>query len=232
MKRPGMTHDAILLWRRKRRQYSSFCFLTAHAGVIVCHVPHNRLRYMKRAGSLQPFARLFVTIAESGGYREAEQIDPQRRSGVDTWDPETAAYLAFVGVCIEMFFSDGSTDARLFHLTEEFARAIAIKPVDKAVVIFGWQLMHLAGFLPTGEALHGVSGERVRTEIGALIGRPVSADCMAGIEKLTAYRWERNEPLQLERTIWDEAERTLFAYAEAQAEREIPCLRFLRDVRI
>ena len=81
MKANTFTSEAIVLWRKKRKYYSIYAFLTKLEGIILCSVPHKRKANYKEGAYLQPLSCLYLTVAPNGDMYDIIQID-----GISTRD--------------------------------------------------------------------------------------------------------------------------------------------------
>lgn len=230
--REGETYEAIVLWRRKRRNYSIYTFLTAKLGTIACSVPHSRLKNLKNSGYLQPFSDVFITVAADGEYYHLEQVDGRFLVRAVDQDLKAICYTAFAGELLSRLFRRGTPDDRLFELTKAFAAALRIRPIPQAAVVLGWQLLSLAGFVPAEENYRsGLGTKAFLNELYRVTGAAASPAMQGALGELLAYSWN-GETLQFSRPLWLEIEAVLYAYAAAVIGDELESVKFLQSLEL
>ena len=149
MKANTFTSEAIVLWRKKRKYYSIYAFLTKSEGIILCSVPHKRKANYKEGAYLQPLSRLYLTVAPNGDMYDIIQID-----GISTRDYESLediSYATFSGELVSALFEKGTLDRGVYTNMSRFLQAIQDKPVRLGSIVLGWHMLSITGFVPQGQ---------------------------------------------------------------------------------
>ncbi|MBS4912877.1 MAG: recombination protein O N-terminal domain-containing protein [Veillonella sp.] len=230
----GVNYEAIVLWRRKLKTYSVITFLTRQKGIIRCSVPHKRLQGMRSTGYLQPFSAVIITVEQQGEYYNLQQIDGKYIIRSIETDLNSICYAAFAGELISKLFPMEERDPSLFSLVYRFSQLVRTKSVPLAVIILGWQLMSKAGFVPSAADYGRENGlDRFLREFRGSTGFSLSRGAIEGLGQILAYSWsttEQQAALQLQKPVWLELERSLFAYATMQLGEELSSLTFLHTM--
>ena len=151
--RLGLTREAIVLWKQKKRLQSIFPAVTETGIILSFAIPNSRLNTLKDGGYLQPFSHVFLTSLEENNYHHIRQIDGIKVPRRGQQDLKSIAYLAFAGELIYKLFRHADEDRRLVIVLKQFSQAIETKPIPLGVVILGWQVLYLAGFVPSGNEM-------------------------------------------------------------------------------
>lgn len=224
--------DAIVLYRRKRKTYSIVTFLTKQRGIVSCSIPQRRWQTLKNVGYLQPFSKVYITLSPNGEYYELQQIDGIYLIRSIESDLDSICYAAFGGELISSAFAQGEVDLALYDLVVRFSKLIQSKPVPLAVILLGWQLLSIAGFIPSAKAYEQTDGvTRFMAEFKGSTGFNLSTKAQAALGEILNYNWQPDLVVQLPRSLWQELERGLFAYATMQLGEELSSLRFLYDMK-
>ncbi|WP_295238159.1 DNA repair protein RecO [Veillonella sp.] len=224
--------EAIVLYRRKRKTYSIVTFLTKQRGLISCSIPQRRWQTLKNVGYLQPFSKVYITLSPNGEYYDLQQIDGVYLIRAIESDLDSICYASFGGELISTAFAQEELDLGLYELVERFSKLIQTKSVPLAVILLGWQLLSIAGFVPAPKAYkqaHGV--DRFVAEFTGSTGFNLSRQAQAALGEVLNYNWDPQLVVQLPRSLWLELERGLFAYATVQLGEELSSLRFLYDMK-
>ncbi len=226
-------HEAIVLWRRKRKNYSIYSFLVADGSIIVCSVPHRRLQSLRSAGYLQPFSQVVISVVPDGEYYTLQQIEGQSLVRSLGTDLDSICYAAFIGELVVNLFRKGMHDVVLYELMKSFVQAIQTKPVPVATVVLGWQLLSHAGFMPVSRAYSDDKGVNFFwQEVYSSTGLAVSPDTKRGMDGILAYSWHPESTISLPKQVWKELEQALFAYTTVQLDKELESVKFLRQMRV
>ena len=205
MKANTFTSEAIVLWRKKRKYYSIYAFLTKLEGIILCSVPHKRKANYKEGAYLQPLSRLYLTVAPNGDMYDIIQID-----GISTRDYESLediSYATFSGELVSALFEKGKLDRGVYTNMSRFLQAIQDKPVRLGSIVLGWHILSIAGFVTQGQ--HCEDPEVMASlcdEIYETCQSVVNRELQQGISILLNYDWIPTKPLRLNANQWDQLE--------------------------
>ena len=205
MKANTFTSEAIVLWRKKRKYYSIYAFLTKLEGIILCSVPHKRKANYKEGAYLQPLSRLYLTVAPNGDMYDIIQID-----GISTRDYESLediSYATFSGELVSALFEKGKLDRSVYTNMSRFLQSIQDKPIRLGSIVLGWHMLSIAGFVPQGQ--HCKEPEAMASlcdEIYEACQYVVKQDVQQGIESVLKYDWIPTKPLRLTANQWDQLE--------------------------
>ena len=150
----GINTEAIVIWRKKHKNYSTFTLMTKKEGLIACAIPHRRLINLKGAGYLQAFNAIQATLkpAPEDNF-SLDQVDGIYAIQGMTDDFDTIAYAAVAGELIMTILPKYQVDLTSYRLISLFSQRIRHKSIRLATIILGWQLLMLGGFIPSGRAL-------------------------------------------------------------------------------
>ena len=205
MKANTFTSEAIVLWRKKRKYYSIYAFLTKLEGIILCSVPHKRKANYKEGAYLQPLSRLYLTVAPNGDMYDIIQMD-----GISTRNYESLediSYATFGGELVSALFEKGTLDRGVYTNMSRFLQAIQDKPVRLGFIVLGWHMLSIAGFVPQGQ--HCKEPEAMASlcdEIYETCQYVVKQDLQQAITLILNYDWIPTKPLRLNTTQWDQLE--------------------------
>ena len=205
MKANTFTSEAIVLWRKKRKYYSIYAFLTKLEGIILCSVPHKRKANYKEGAYLQPLSRLYLTVAPNGDMYDIIQMD-----GISTRNYESLediSYATFSGELVSALFEKCTLDRGVYTNMSRFLQAIQDKPVRLGSIVLGWHMLSIAGFVPQGQ--HCKEPEAMASlcdEIYETCQYVVKQDVQQGIESVLKYDWIPTKPLRLTANQWDQLE--------------------------
>lgn len=224
--------DAVVLYRRKRKTYSVVTFLTKQRGILHCSIPQRRWQTLKNAGYLQPFSQVYITLLPNGEYYDLQQLDGRYLIRSLETDLDSICYASFAGEFISTAFAAEERDSALYSLVLRFAELILTKPVPLAVILLAWQLLSLAGFVPSAKAYQQADGvARFVKEFRETTGFNLSAAAQQAVGQILLYDWHEATSVQLPRTLWRELERGLFAYTTVQLGQELSSLKFLHEMQ-
>ena len=205
MKANTFTSEAIVLWRKKRKYYSIYAFLTKSEGIILCSLPHKRKANYKEGAYLQPLSRLYLTVAPNGDMYDIIQMD-----GISTRNYESLediSYATFSGELVSALFEKGTLDRGVYTNMSRFLQAIQDKPVRLGSIVLGWHMLSIAGFVPQGQ--HCKEPEAMASlcdEIHETCQYVVKQDLQQAITLILNYDWIPTKPLRLNATQWDQLE--------------------------
>ena len=205
MKANTFTSEAIVLWRKKRKYYSIYAFLTKLEGIILCSVPHKRKANYKEGAYLQPLSRLYLTVAPNGDMYDIIQMD-----GISTRNYERLediSYATFSGELVSALFEKGTLDRGVYTNMSRFLQAIQDKPVRLGSIVLGWHMLSIAGFVPQGQ--HCKEPEAMASlcdEIYETCQYVVKQDLQQAITLILNYDWIPTKPFRLNATQWDQLE--------------------------
>lgn len=225
-------YEAIVLWRKKHKNYGVYAFLTKELGIVRCSVPHRSLPRLKAAGYLQPFSHVFVTLQADGEFYNLQQLDGRHLVKSLQSDLNAICYTAFAAELTDALFRGTAGEARtLFRAVACYARALDTKPAPLATVIFGWQLLAMEGYIslrsPKEEP---VPDSRFWEELQIQTGLTVTAMEQTALLKVLEYKWQKEEALSLTTQQWQRLEQMLFAYSTAILEAPMQSLLFLQSL--
>lgn len=205
MKANTFTSEAIVLWRKKRKYYSIYAFLTKLEGIILCSVPHKRKANYKEAAYLQPLSRLYLTVAPNGDMYDIIQID-----GISTRDYESLvdiSYATFSGELVSALFEKGKLDRGVYTNMSRFLQAIQDKPVRLGSIVLGWHMLSIAGFVPQGQHCEDPGAmASFCDEIYETCQYVVNREIQQGIAMLLNYDWIPTRSLRLNANQWEQLE--------------------------
>lgn len=205
MKANTFTSEAIVLWRKKRKYYSIYAFLTKLEGIIHCSVPHKRKANYKEGAYLQPLSRLYLTVAPNGDMYDIIQID-----GISTRDYESLediSYATFSGELVSALFEKGKLDRSVYTNMSRFLQSIQDKPIRLGSIVLGWHMLSLAGFVPQGQHCEDPEVMAILCdEIYEACQYVVKQELQQGITMLLNYDWIPTKPLLLTANQWDQLE--------------------------
>ena len=205
MKANTFTSEAIVLWRKKRKYYSIYAFLTKLEGIILCSVPHKRKANYKEGAYLQPLSRLYLTVAPNGDMYDIIQMD-----GISTRNYESLediSYATFSGELVSALFEKGTLDRGVYTNMSRFLQVIQDKPVRLGSIVLGWHMLSIAGFVPQGQ--HCKEPEAMASlcdEIYETCQYVVKQDLQQAITLILNYDWIPTKLLRLNATQWDQLE--------------------------
>ena len=229
MKANTFTSEAIVLWRKKRKYYSIYAFLTKLEGIILCSVPHKRKANYKEGAFLQPLSRLYLTVSPNGDMYDIIQID-----GISTRDYESLediSYATFSGELVSALFEKGTLDRGVYTNMSRFLQAIQDKPVRLGSIVLGWHMLSIAGFVPQGR--HCKEPEAMASlcdEIYETCQYVVKQDLLQAITLILNYDWIPTKPLRLNVTQWDQLEILLQKILTYQLGYTLHSIEFLKTM--
>ncbi len=229
--RDGINCDAVVLWRRKHKTYSTILFLTKQKGILACAVSQREWQCLKNTGYMQPFGVAVITLIPDGDYFRLRQIDGVQLVRSVESDLDSICYAAVAGEMIAKLFPRGEIDLKLYDRVLRFATLIRTKPVPLATILLGWQLMALAGYVPTGAAFtRDNDRNRFLRELQGATGFSLTPTATRALGEILRYDWSPDLPVTLPKSIWQELEKTLFAFCTVQCGEELESFRFLRTM--
>lgn len=227
----GINTEAIVIWRKKHKNYSIFTLMTKKEGLIACAIPHRRLINLKGAGYLQAFNAIQATLkpAPEDNF-SLDQVDGIYAIQGMTDDFNTIAYAAVAGELIMTILPKYQVDLTSYRLISLFSQRIRHKSIRLATIILGWQLLMLGGFIPSGRALKDPheDSQVFWQELAMDLGRPLSKQFRDILIQILSYAWKEDSVLNLTRQDWQTLEKTLYAYAGSRLEKDLQSINFLQ----
>lgn len=218
--------EAILLWGKKHKYYGSYSFLTKELGIITCAIPHRRRQHMKHMSYLQPFSYVHMTISQEGEFYNLEQMD-----GVFLQQPKDLDHITAMSLASEMIqtlFIKEEVDVRLYQAVKGYAEIIRYKSPQLATIFLGYQLLSLAGMIPSAKA-YG-EGFGVAEFVGEL-ERPLSDKALALIGEILKYNWSKEQEIRITKALWIEVEHALYSFLQNQLGEELKSLTFIKRLQ-
>ena len=97
--------------------------------------------------------------------------------------------------------------------------------------MLGWQLLSLAGVVPSANAFTHQDGiEPFWMQVRETTNFSISRSVKAVLPQILAYQWGEDTPLELPKTIWKELEKLLFAYCEQEIGKPLQSVKFLNSI--
>lgn len=225
----GINTDAIVIWRKKLKNYSRITLMTKSQGLITCAIPHRRLMTMKGAGYLQPFCAIHATLKPGqDDHYSLVQVDGMYAIPGLAEDFDTITYAAIAGELIMGALGKYEVNQHTYRLISLYSQAIRTKSIRLATIILGWQLLMLGGFVPSGRALDEEDNNIFWQDMAMNIGRPISLSLRQHLADLLKYNWKPETSLNFSKKDWQGLETLLYAYASLQFERELQAIQFLQ----
>lgn len=231
---PGQNQPAVVLWHKKRKNYTIYSFITPSLGIITCSVPHRRLHSLKAAGYLQPFSQVVITVqpADDDLYN-LQQISGQTLVKSLEGNLQNICYTALAGELVMTFFYHTNADRSLYEKILLYARQIQRKSIPLATIILGWQLVSLAGFMPSPVDYRlGKGTDAFWDEVGRISFLSIATELKQALGFVLTYDWREGSQLAIGKSQWELLEKLLFAYVDTVAERPLESLRFLKSMGI
>ena len=233
----GITCQAIMIWRKKYKNYSSFTFITPKQGIITSAIPHRRLQSLKNSGYLRPFSAVYITVVPSLTGYTLQQVDGIYAIANLEENLKNISYAAIAGETLMALFAKNDVDVAVYNVTSQFSKAIRTKPIQLASIIFIGHLIALAGLMPSKTAfMRGEGTEEFWLELKFTLGHHVSNEVKWGLSQILQYDWitgrieSTGQTLQLPQKVWRELEQIFYRYIEAHIGRELQSVKFLQDM--
>lgn len=205
MKANTFTSEAIVLWRKKRKYYSIYAFLTKGEGIILCSVPHKRKANYKEGAYLQPLSRLYLTAAPNGEFYDIIQLDGISIRNYESLD--TISYATFSGELVSALFEKGKLDRGVYATMSRFLSITQKGSIRYGSIVLGWHMLSIAGFAPQGD--HCEDPEVMRNlcdEIYETCQYVVNRELQEAIQGILRYNWVPTNALRLSAQQWTQAE--------------------------
>lgn len=228
----GINSKAIVIWRKKFKNYSTFTFMTEKKGLITCAVPHRHLKNMKNAGYLRPFSYLYITVIPSDDENfNLLQVDGiYAIPGLES-DLENIAYASIGGELVMSLMGKNDVDLSMYQLLLKFSHMVKEKPFKLGLIILGWQILTLTGFTPSKEAILQDKGmDEFYLELGQSTSITISLSLKKGLVDILSYTWSNHEVINLSKYTWSDLEKLLYAYVAILLGHELRSVQFLRNM--
>lgn len=224
----GINTDAIVIWRKKLKNYSRITLMTKSQGLITCAVPHRRLMNLKGAGYLQAFNAIHATLQPAAdGYYSLVQVDGIYAIPGLLEDFDKITYAAIAGELIIGALGKYEVNPHAYRLISLFSQAIKTKPIRLATIILGWQLLLLGGFVPSRRALQEEDASLFWQDLGQEISKTVRPSIQEAIRQILSYSWKPDCALNLTKEEWNKVETILYAYSMTLFEQDLQSIKFL-----
>lgn len=224
--------EAIVLWKKKRKDSTEFFFLTKEKGILSSTLSNNRLKSLKGFSYLQPFASVIITFLKEKEYYKLLQVDGRFTVPRLEVDLNHIAYTAMVGELLRKAFHKEQRDLTLYRLVEAYAKALLVKPIPLASLIVGWQLLSQAGFMPDAKHYQEKKArEAFLQELYATTGISLLSNEEVLLGEILAYTWTEKEVLHLTRQGALHLEVALYAYSKVQIGEDLESLDFIKTVK-
>lgn len=226
-----LTTEAIVIWRKKLKNYSKFTLISYHCGLITCTMDHKRLQRLKNASYLTPFSKIYITINPNRDHYHIEQIDGITMFSTMERNLESIAYTSMISELILKLTAKEDMDTSLYELVNQFSQIIHRKSIKLASLIMGWHLLMLAGFTPDREAILSNNGlSEFWKELAHIIPSPITSEVQSGLLQVLTYQWNHKETINLNKSVWQNIEFLLYAYAAYQLNDQLQSVQFLKDI--
>ena len=143
---------AIVVSRKKYKLYSVFTFITPSLGIIRASFPHKRLQTLRNASYLRPFSAMYITVVQDGEFVKVTQIDGSYVVESLDVNLDNIAYAAVASELIQELFAMYDVDRKVFDTVVNYSKQIRRRNVQLGTIMLGWQLLSLAGIVPSANA--------------------------------------------------------------------------------
>ena len=217
----GFNTPAIVISRKKYKLYSVFTFITPSLGIIRASIPHKRMMTMRNSSYLRPFSAMYITVVPDGEYVNVTQIDGSYVVESLDVNLDNIAYAAVASELIQELFAMYDVDRKVFDTVVNYSKQIRRRNVQLGTIMLGWQLLSLAGVVPSANAFSHQDGInpfwiqlKETTNLSISLG----------------YQWGEDTPIELPKTIWKELEKLLFVYCEQEIGKPLQSVKFLNSI--
>ncbi|MDU3476455.1 DNA repair protein RecO [Veillonella sp.] len=227
----GFNTPAIVISRKKYKLYSVFTFITPSLGLIKASIPHKRMMTMRNSSYLRPFSAMHITVVPDGEYVNVTQIDGSYVVESLDVNLDNIAYAAVASELIQELFAMYDVDRKVFDTVVNYSKQIRRRNVQLGTIMLGWQLLSLAGVVPSANAFNHQDGiEPFWMQVRETTNLSISRSVKATLPQILAYQWGEDTPLEFPKTIWKELEKLLFAYCEQEIGKPLQSVKFLNSI--
>ncbi len=227
----GFNTPAIVISRKKHKLYSVFTFITPSLGLIRASIPHKRMMTMRNSSYLRPFSAMYITVVPDGEYVNVTQIDGSYVVESLDVNLDNIAYAAVASELIQELFAIYDVDRKVFDTVVNYSKQIRRRNVQLGTIMLGWQLLSLAGVVPSANAFSHQDGiDPFWIQVKETTNLSISRSVKAGLPQILGYQWGENTPIELPKTIWKELEKLLLAYCEQEIGKPLQSVKFLNSI--
>ena len=229
----GITTRAIVISRKKFKNYSLFTFITPRRGIVRCSIPHKWLQTLKNSSYLRPFSAVYITFLLDEEYVNLVQLDGVYSIEQVDKSLSNISYIAIISELINELFQLYDVNEQVFSVIANFSNTIRHKSIRLGTIVLGWQLFSLAGLTPSKEAFLARNGiDEFWDELRSLTGASITGLMKRGIEDMISYSWDSKGPLNISKYTWNDLESLLYLYSTIQLGHELQSVNFLRTMTI
>lgn len=233
MKKPnrGITEEAVIIWKKKTAAFSLFPYVTRQGDIAKGILSNERVASMKSGGYLRPFSHVYLTVSPDGDVKTIQQVDGKAViHGLET-SFDALAYISFLGELITKLFETGGGHSDLFRALVRFIQVIGRKPLPLGVIIFGWQLVAMAGYTPQAREFLEHK-ELLKKEIAQSTGLHLTDRMMECIGCCILYNWEKEMPIAMGKEEWIALEKTLYQFVQCQLGEKLESVAFIKKTGV
>ena len=167
---------------------------------------------MRNSSYLRPFSAMYITVVPDGEYVNVTQID--RPYVVESLDVnlDDIAYAAVASEPIQELFAMYDVDRKVFDTVVNYSKQIRRRNVQLGTIMLGWQLLSLAGIVPSANAFTHQDGiDPCWLQVRETTNLPYFSFCKSWITTHSRLSvGAQDAPIELPKTIWKELEKLLF----------------------
>ena len=144
---------------------------------------------------------------------------------------DNIAYAAVASELIQELFAMYDVDRKVFDTVVNYSKQIRRRNVQLGTIMLGWQLLSLAGIVPSANAFTHQDGiDPFWLQVRETTNLSISPSVKAGLPHILSYQWGEDTPIELPKTIWKELEKLLFAYCEQEIGKPLQSIKFLNSI--
>ena len=144
---------------------------------------------------------------------------------------DNIAYAAVASELIQELFAMYDVDRKVFDTVVNYSKQIRRRNVQLGTIMLGWQLLSLAGVVPSANAFTHQDGiEPFWIQVKETTNLSISRSVKAGLPQILGYQWGEDTPIELPKTIWKELEKLLLAYCEQEIGKPLQSVKFLNSI--
>ena len=108
---------------------------------------------------------------------------------------------------IQELFAMYDVDRKVFDTVVNYSKQIRRRNVQLGTIMLGWQLLSLAGVVPSANAFSHQDGiDPFWIQVKETTNLSISRSVKAGLPQILAYQWAKHA-IELPKTIWKELEK-------------------------
>ena len=186
---------------------------------------------MRNSSYLRPFSAMYITVVHDGEYVNVTQIDGSYVVESLDVNLDNIAYAAVASELIQELFAMYDVDRKVFDTVVNYSKQIRRRNVQLGTIMLGWQLLSLAGVVPSANAFSHQDGiDPFWMQVRESTSLTISPSVKAALPQILAYQWGEDTPLELPKTIWKELEKLLFSYCEQEIGKPLQSVKFLMSI--